>query len=60
MGKEGEMNGKTVGVEATETYARENLPIYHSPALVKSEMCGLVAEKSAAPWVHRVITCVHL
>lgn len=54
------MNGKTVGVEATETYARENLPIYHSPALVKSEMCGLVAEKSAAPWVHRVITCVHL
>lgn len=30
-GKEGEMNGKTVGRKATETYARDNLPIYHSP-----------------------------
>lgn len=35
-GKEGEMNGKTVGGEATETYARDNSPIYHSPALIKN------------------------
>lgn len=35
-GKEGEMIGKTVGGEATETYARDNLPIYHSQALIKS------------------------
>lgn len=35
-GKNGEINGKTVGGEATETYARDNLPIYHSPALIKS------------------------
>lgn len=34
--KEGEMNGKTVGWEATETYARDNLPIYHSLTLIKS------------------------
>lgn len=33
-GKEGEMNGKTVGGEATETYARDSLPIYHSPTLI--------------------------
>lgn len=35
-GKEGEMNGKTVGGEATETYARNILPIYHSSVLIKS------------------------
>lgn len=35
-GKKGEINGKTVGGEAMETYARDNLPIYHSPALIKS------------------------
>lgn len=34
-GKEGEMNGKTVGGEATETYARNNLPIYHSAPLIR-------------------------
>ncbi len=34
-GKEGEMNEETVGGEATETYARDNLPIYHSPVLIK-------------------------
>lgn len=30
-GKEGKMNGKKVGGNATETYARDNLPIYQSP-----------------------------
>lgn len=34
--REGEMNGKAVGMEATEVYARDNLPIHHSPALIKS------------------------
>lgn len=35
-GKEGEMNGKTGGREAMVTYARDNSPIYHSSALIKS------------------------
>lgn len=47
--KESKKNGKTVGGEATETYARDNLPAYHSAALIKSQICDLVAEKSTAP-----------
>lgn len=34
--RKGEMNGKTVGGEAAETYARDNLRIYHSSVVIKS------------------------
>lgn len=35
-GKEGEMNGKTVGGKAAKAYARDNLPIYPSLKAIRS------------------------